>query len=176
MVSFPELQPHPSQEERMAHIRRNLWLLLLVVVCLALPLTGAQAQSDEAFVQYRQKIMSSQGASMGAISDTLKNKLPYQDHISTHARDIAAISALIGEAFKKQVTEGKTDAKPEIWKEWEKFVAAAEALSNESSKLATVAQSGSTEAIADQVKKVGDACGNCHKPYRKPKEESYKNK
>ena len=36
-------------------------------------------------------------------------------------RDIAATVAIVGEAFKKEITEGKTDAKPEIWKEWEKF-------------------------------------------------------
>jgi cytochrome c556 len=159
----------------MARLRHILWVLPLLVVCLALPLTGAQAQSDEAFVQYRQKVMSSQGASMGGINDILKNKLPYQDHIATHARDIAASSTLIGEAFKKPVAEGKTDAKPEIWKEWDKFVAAAETLANESSKLANVAQSGNMEAIEAQVKKVGAVCGDCHKPYRKPKEQSYKN-
>jgi cytochrome c556 len=112
---------------------------------------------------------------MGAINDILKNKLPYQGHIAAHARDIAAISGLVGDAFKKQVTEGKTDAKPEIWSEWDKFLAAAEALANESSKLAAVAQSGDMEAIGAQVKKVGAACGDCHKPYRKPKEQSYKN-
>ena len=159
----------------MARIRHNLWLLPLFVLCLALPLTGAQAQSDEAFVQYRQKIMASQGASMGAINDILKNKLPYQGHIAVHARDIAATVTLVGEAFKKEVTEGKTDAKPEIWKEWEKFLAAAEALGKESNTLAEVAKSGTMEAIEAQVKKVGGACGDCHKPYRKPKEQSYKN-
>jgi cytochrome c556 len=26
------------------------------------------------------------------------------------------------------------------------------------------------------VKKLGESCGGCHKPYRKPREESYKNK
>jgi cytochrome c556 len=159
----------------MARIRHNLWLLPLFILCLALPLTGAQAQSDEAFVQYRQKIMSSQGASMGAINDILKNKLPYQEHIAAHARDIAAMSTLVGEAFKKDIAEGKTDAKPEIWKEWEKFLAAAEALGKESNALAEVAKSGTMEAIEAQVKKVGGACGDCHKPYRKPKEQSYKN-
>jgi cytochrome c556 len=159
----------------MARIRRNLWLLPLFVICLALPLTEAQAQSDEAFVQYRQKIMASQSASMGAINDILKNKLPYDGHIAAHARDIAASSALVGDAFKKQITEGKTDAKPEIWQEWDKFLAAAETLANESNKLAAVAQSGDMEAIGAQAKKVGGVCGDCHKPYRKPKEQSYKN-
>jgi cytochrome c556 len=152
------------------------WGMLLLLACLALPLTGIQAQEDEAFVQYRQKIMASQGASMGAIGDIMKNKLPYPGHIYTHAQDIQRISKLIGEAFKKEVAAGKTDAKPEIWKEWDKYMAAAEAVEQESGKLAEVAQTNNMEAIGAQVKKLGDACGNCHKPYRKPKEESYKNK
>jgi cytochrome c556 len=147
-----------------------------MLVCLALPFAGAQAQEDEAYIQYRQRIMQSQGASMGAIGDIMKNKLPYSGHIATHAQDIQRITKLIGEAFKKEIATGKTDAKPELWKEWDKFVAAADAVEQESGKLAEVAQSGNMEAIGAQVKKLGDACGTCHKPYRKPKEESYKNK
>ena len=160
----------------MRTIRPILGGVLLMLGCLVLPFASAQAQEDEAYVQYRQKIMAGQGASMGAISDIMKNKLPYPGHIYTHAQDIQRISKLIGEAFKKEIAVGKTDAKPELWKEWDKFVAAADAIEQESGKLAEVAQSGNMEAIGAQVKKVGDACGNCHKPYRKPKEESYKNK
>jgi cytochrome c556 len=148
---------------------------ILGLGCLALALVGAQAQEDDAFIQYRQKVMQSTGASMGAIGDILKNKLPYPGHIYTHAQDIQRISKLIGESFKKEVSAGKTDAKSELWKEWDKFMAAADALEQESGKLADVAQAGNMEAIGAQVKKLGEACGNCHKPYRKPKEESYKN-
>lgn len=158
----------------MTLVRQNLWKLLLFLVCVALPLTGAQAQNDEAFVQYRQKVMQSQGANMGAIGDILKNQLPYQNNIAFHARGIEVSSKVIPEAFKKEIPEGKTDAKPEIWQDWDKFTAAAEALEQESAKLVEVAQSGDMEAIKAQVKKVGDACGDCHKPFRKPKEESYK--
>ena len=67
------------------HGRRNVWHIFGAIYgypasssVLTLPRTEAQAQSDEVFVQYRQKIMASQGASMGAINDILKNKLPYQ--------------------------------------------------------------------------------------------------
>ena len=80
------------------------------------------------------------------------------------------------DAFKKDIAAGKTDAKPEIWKEWDKFTAAANAMGLEAAELAKVAQNGNMEAISAQVKKLSDTCGNCHKPYRKPKEESYKNK
>ena len=49
-------------------------------------------------------------------------------------------------------------------------------LEMKTAELAKISQSGNMEAISAQVKKLGDACGACHKPFRKPKEESYKNK
>jgi cytochrome c556 len=160
----------------MARAQRNLYGCL--VVCVSLILTSAvlQAQEDEAFIQYRQKVMTSNGANMGAIGDILKNKLPYQNHIAVHAQEIQRMSTLIPDAFKKDIASGKTDAKPESWKEWAKFTEDANTMGLEAAELAKVAQGGSMEAISAQVKKLSDSCGNCHKPYRKPKEESYKNK
>jgi len=152
------------------------WKSFILLICLVLPLASVQAQSDEAFVEYRQNVMKTISGNMGAIGDTLKNKLPYQDNIATHAQGIHLASKLIESAFKKQISEGATDAKPDIWQDWDKFTAAAKTLGEESDKLAQVAESGDMEAIGAQVKALGKACGNCHKPFRKPKEESYKNK
>jgi len=160
----------------MARVQRNLCGCLAILICLVVTTTIVQAQDNEAFVQYRQKVMMSNGANMGAIGDILKNKLPYQSHITAHAEEIQRMSILIPDTFKKDVADGKTDAKPEIWKEWDKFTAAANDMGREAAELAKVAQSGNMEAISAQVKKLGDACGACHKPFRKPKEESYKNK
>ncbi len=158
----------------MTNIRQHLWKLLLLLVCLGLPLTGAQAQSDEAYLVYRQKVMQSQSANVGAIVTILKNKLPYQDNIVMHAHEIQMASQLIASAFKKNITAGKTDAKPDIWQDWDKFDAAAQKLEEESGRLATVAQSGDMAAIVEQVKKLRKSCGGCHKPFRKPKKERFK--
>jgi cytochrome c556 len=125
-------------------------------------------------VQHRQKVMQANGGHMGAIGAIMKNKLPYTSDIVVHAQAMQMTSTVIEDAFKKEVTEGKTDAKPDIWKDWDKFVAAAKAMGDESGKLAEVARTGDMEAIDAQVKALGKACGDCHKPFRKPKEESYK--
>jgi cytochrome c556 len=162
------------KESCMRRTRPHLWKLLLCVICIALPLTSALAQSDEAFITYRQKVMQSIGANIGAIGATLKNKLPYQDNIATHAQEIQLASTLIASAFKKEITAGKTDAKPDIWQDWDKFTTAAKHMGEEAGKLAMVAKSGDMAATAAQLKALGKACGNCHKPFRKPKEESYK--
>jgi len=160
----------------MTRVQHNLCGCLAILICLVVTTATVQAQDNEAFIQYRQKVMGSNGANMGAIGDILKNKLPYQSHITAHAEEIQRMSLLIPDSFKKDIADGKTDAKPEIWKEWDKFTAAANDMGREAAELAKVAQSGNMEAISAQVKKLGDACGACHKPFRKPKEESYKNK
>ncbi len=158
----------------MTRSRLYLSIMLLVFVWMAIPLSTALAQNDKAHITYRQKVMGSQGASMGAIGTILKNKLPFQRHIATHARDIHEMSGLITDAFKHKVTDGPTDAKPDIWQDWDKFAAAARKLQEESAKLADIALTGDMAAIGAQVKAVGKSCGGCHKPFRKPKKESYK--
>ncbi len=158
----------------MKRMQPTLMALLVGMLGLVLMLTGAQAQNDEHYLGYRQKIMKAMGASMGAIADILKHRLPFAGHIGVHASDISRMSSVVGEAFEKEITEGRTDAKPEVWQDWDKFVAAAQGLQEESAKLADIASAGDMAAIGAQVKNVGKACGNCHKPFRKPKEERFK--
>lgn len=158
----------------MKRLQPTLMALVVVLFGSALLLTGAQAQDDEHMLGYRQKVMKSMGASMGAIGDILKHKLPFAGHIGVHATDISRMSTVIVESFEKEITEGRTDSKPDIWQDWDKFVAAAEALEAEGAKLADIAASGDMAAIGGQVKALGKACGDCHKPFRKPKEERFK--
>jgi cytochrome c556 len=120
----------------MARVQHNLCGCLAVLICLVVTPASIQAQEDEAFVQYRQRVMMANSANMGAINDILKNKLPYQSHITVHAQEIQRMSPLISDAFKKDIAAGKTDAKPEIWKEWDKFMAAADAMGREAAELA----------------------------------------
>ena len=141
-----------------------------------LPLSSALAQDNEAFIKYRQKVMGSIGANMGGIGDILKEGLPYGDHIAGHAANINASAKQIVAAFKKELSAGPTDAKAKIWTEFDKFSALVDDLQAESAKLMKVAAGGDKAAIGEQVKALGKTCGACHKPYRNPKEESYKNK
>jgi cytochrome c556 len=133
----------------------------------------ATAADDKAVIDYRQDLMEGIGANMAAISDILKNGLPYQANIETHAANIERSADLIPSAFKQRVVEGPTDAKPDIWKDPERFRKAAEAMQAEAAKLVAAARDGNPEKVGPQVKALGKACGECHKPFRKPKEESY---
>jgi cytochrome c556 len=159
----------------MSSMRLLVTLTVLGAFCL-LPFGSVFAQSDEAYIKYRQKVMQSQGANMGAIGDIMKEQLPLGGNIAGHAEEIHSSAMLIASAFKKQVTEGMTDAKADLWKDYKEFEEKAGALEKASAHLASVAKGGDMAAVGDAVKAVGKACGDCHKEYRKAKEESYKNK
>lgn len=162
------------------------WLCRTVSPALAIALAAAAAvpfaahaqaaPPDKAVIDYRQHVMGAIGANMGAISDILKNRLDRPGAIAIHAQELALSAKLIAPAFRQKVVEGKTDAKPEIWNDapkWEKAIGEYEKAAND---LATAAQGSDPAATGKAVKALGDACGNCHDTFRKPKEESYKNR
>jgi cytochrome c556 len=138
---------------------------------------SSMAQDNKPVISYRQDVMRANGAHLGAIADILKYSLPYQANIETHAKALSLGASLIESAFKDKVTEGPTDAKPEIWQNWDKFVKYADDLESTSDSLAKVAAGGGDSgAIGAELHKVAHACKQCHEDFRKPKEESYKNK
>lgn len=150
--------------------------MLVLTLLFALPSTGL-AQDAEGTLKYRQDLMSAIGSDMAAISDILKFRLPLQANIETHASNIASNAGLMKSAFKAPISDGPTDAKPEIWQDWahfEKDIAKMKAAAEKLSQ--TVAQGGDGAAIGAGLKTLGRTCGGCHKEFRKPKKESYKNK
>jgi len=92
--------------------KKVVWSVAFILVAAA---AVVLAQSEEGAVAYRQRIMSANGASMGAINDILKFKLPVSnEHIAAHAETIHRESQLLADAFKAQVTAGETRALPEM--------------------------------------------------------------
>ena len=120
---------------------RKLSSALVVFFALGLGLAFVQAQEEETpEIDYRQKLMKGQGASMGSIGDILKYKLPGGSaHVATHAKNISEYAMLIADAFKEEIAAGKTDAKPEVWQNWDDFVAKANALNVAGTELAAAA-------------------------------------
>jgi cytochrome c556 len=69
--------------------------------------------------------------------------------------------------FPKGSEEGHdTKALPAVWSDPAGFQKAADNLADAATKLAELAKAGDAEAVAAQVKVVGEACGACHRTYR----------
>jgi len=80
-----------------------------------------------------------------------------------HATDLAQLSTLIEEGFQieNSLPEG-TKAKPEIWQDYEKFQAKAEALTD----LASEFSEDGAMANFDPRKFGSKSCGSCHRDFK----------
>ena len=136
----------------------------------------AEGAADQPAIEYRQLVMGAIGSNMGAIGGIMKNQLALPGAIANHAHQMADAAKLIAPAFKQKVTAGKTDAQPEIWTDWAKFEAAAADYEKAATNLATAANGSDPAAVGLAVRALGESCGGCHDSFRKPKEESYKNR
>ena len=153
---------------------RKLTRIAIASALLCAPIY-ASAQ-DEAVISYRQKVMGSIGANMGAIGDILKFSLPYTANIARHAGQINTAASLITSAFEQNLAEGMTDAKSEIWNNWDEFEKFAQDLESAAGDLARAAESDDEIETMTAVESLGEACKQCHEDFRKPEEESYKKK
>lgn len=147
----------------------------LGALAVGLVLSGAGvAAADEAMVAYRQQLMQAIGGNTAAVATIVKNRLPMTDAVAEHADQLESGAELIEAAFKDEVLEGPNDALPEIWTQWEAFLAIAEEMEQASEALAEAAEADDPRAVALAMRELGRTCGSCHKAYRKPSQDSYR--
>jgi cytochrome c556 len=87
--------------------------------------------------------------------------------ISSSALKIADWSAQMTEYFPEGSGTGDTDARPEIWSNFDDFTNKAKSAENAARELASLAQSGHKDQLAGGVKKLGETCKTCHSSYKK---------
>ncbi len=121
-------------------------------------------------IKYRLIVMSAITANIEGIVAVLSGEVSHTGHVAAHARAMHEASLMIDDIFPAGSGVGETRAKPEIWQNWAKFEAATQAFQAETKELGRVAETGDMAAVGAQLNKVGEACGGCHKPFRKKKE------
>lgn len=157
-------------------VRCTIAAILSVCVGLA---SGVQAEGDEhdaPMVGYRQRLMSVVGGNMAAMGDIMKYRLVLPGHVAVHAGQMANMAQLIAPAFKENVATDATDAKPEIWQDWSKFESKIVDFKEAARNLEAAASGADPAAVGPAMKALGKSCGGCHKAFRRPEEESFKNK
>jgi cytochrome c556 len=150
-------------------IRRSVAGVGLVVLigCVA----GASAQDKEAAVKERQGFMKRQGADLKYISDFAKGVAGDQAGAIDKAKDLLAVDPRILDLFVPGTSSadfpGKSNAKPEIWTDWDKFKAIPPILQAAEMKLVDAVTSGDKAAIGGAIGNVGkNGCGACHSTFR----------
>ena len=86
--------------------------------------------------------------------------------VAQNAEKIADWFAVMTEYFPEGSGNGNTNARPEIWTEWDKFTALATASEKTARDLAANASMGDMDAIPQGFKVVAGTCKTCHQSFK----------
>ena len=145
-------------------------------------LTSASIADAADPVKTRQAVMKEISTHVKAIGAYLKGhkdpkkaaRLGTPGDIELRAMAVASLAKRLPSFFPKGTSlsdmPGKTRAKPDIWAQNDKFMAAAATLETMANKVAEAAATGEKSKIAAAMKGLGKtACGGCHSTFRGPK-------
>ncbi|MFT3791899.1 MAG: cytochrome c [Rudaea sp.] len=130
-------------------------------------LAFAHGKPDDA-IDYRMGLMTVIGWNIDPLGAMVKGKTPFDAaDFAKHANRIANLSDQIVEGFPKGSDQGHTDAKPDIWANWDDFQSKAKDLDTQAKLLAEVAKANDEAKDKEQFKKVAETCKACHDKYKK---------
>ena len=146
--------------------------ILMGAIALALG-AGASLQASaqvkpETLVKQRQAAMTLQGKYFGPIGAMVQGKMPWDAAVVTrNAGYLEVLTKMPWDGFQASTADVKdTDAKPEIYKDTEKFRSDSQKLETEAGKLAAAARSGDQNAVKVAFGEVGKACKSCQDDFR----------
>ena len=122
----------------------------------------------EKVIRYRQSAMDMIGWNFVPLGAMVKGKAPFDPkEFSRRADRLELLGPQLLEGFSKGSDTGaETDAKADIWTDFEDFQAKLDDYVNESRKLAEVARNGSESDMKEQFKKTAESCKACHDKFR----------
>jgi len=88
-----------------------------------------------------------------------------QKELIRAAKALSAMFAMIPSTFEDRAMVDMSRAKPEIWENWDDFVAQAEEMRKIADEIAAMGEIYGAKAAIEKVRQF--TCGGCHGPYRK---------
>lgn len=153
-------------------MRSSLKLLALGVVLAigAAGATGALAVDKDQVIKDRQALMKRQGGDMGAIKGYLDDKADLAKATAA-AGDLIETMKKIPDVFPPGTEgpnpEGKFTTKPEIWSDWQGFLAARDTGASKALALDEAVKGGDKAKIQEAFADMGkNGCGGCHGKFR----------
>jgi len=122
-------------------------------------------------IEYRQGLMEAISWKVAQLRGMAQGDIPVdQTAFLDDAQDVASLAGMIPEGFIPNSAKSSSAALPEIWMNFSDFEQKAMDLKSAAMSLAEAAQSNGFESAKGMVQAVGQACGGCHRPYRRRNE------
>ena len=132
---------------------------------------GSAVGANEATIKYRQGHLAAMGGHTNAIFQMFGDSGIPAERMGEHARALVtltnALQADLEKMFPSGSGEGKTDALPEVWEDWEAFTEAAAKAKRAADDVTAALDAKDKAAFGAAMKGMGGACKGCHKKFRK---------
>jgi len=129
---------------------------------------SAQFAKPEDAIKYRKAALTLLGAHAGRIGAVVKGERPFNAaEVQASAAVMETVSGLPWEAFVAGTDKGETRAKPEIWKDADKFKGAGESMQKAVAALSAASKAGNLDQVKAAFGEVGKTCKACHDNFRK---------
>jgi len=147
-------------------MKRWLTLVLSAGAMLATP-AMAQFQKPEDAVKYRQSALFVMGQHFSRIGAMANGRVPFDAKAAQdNAAVVLTLSSLPWAGFGADTEKLSSKAKPEIWRESDKFKVASERMMGEVVKLDAAAKTGNLDAVKKAFGETAATCKACHDAYR----------
>ena len=152
---------------RVQRVARRLAAAFAAVI-----LAGGAVADVQNVIDYRKDVMLSMAAHISALTELLTGDLELdENHVETQATSLGLNAQLVSSLFPPGSDEGDTSALPGIWQRPEQFLNRAEAAEREGRNLVAAAGSGDREFMVQSLKRLADACRDCHRDFRLEEED-----
>ncbi|GAB5506120.1 MAG: cytochrome c [Rhizobiaceae bacterium] len=137
--------------------------LLMLTAAGALSHSGATG-----IVKERMDVMNEISRDMKAIAGMVRGKSPFDaDEATAAARAIADHAQALPKMFPEGSMIEPSEASPDIWDEWRRFVALSRRMKSDALSLADAAETApDAAAFRSQFRALGQSCLACHEAFR----------
>lgn len=137
--------------------------VLAIGITLVAGVAFAEVEATDADVIARQALMKTFGGAAKTLGGMAGGEVPFDAAAAEAAKAVlVAGAAAIPAKFEKNAVDPGTEAKPEIWTNWDDFLVKAKGLGDAAAAL----DAASVEGVQASMGAVGGACKACHKEYR----------
>lgn len=135
-------------------------------------LLAVGAADEQDVIDYRKDVMLGMATHLTALTGLLDGEMDFDErHLEAQATSLGLNAQLVSSLFPPESGEGDTAALPGIWQRPEQFLARAEAAEREGRNLVAAVESGDREFLVQSLKRLADACRNCHGEFRREEEQ-----
>ena len=143
----------------------NFFKIFIVIAITASSIAFAHSGVKDKNVKERMMLMKAMADNTKLIGQMLKKQTPFElNEVKRALEQLSSLSLQTPKVFEVNATDPKSEAKQNIWDEFDEFIKLSNELAKNTSELAILVKD--IDDLRPTLMKVSEGCKACHSKYR----------